>query len=48
MMMESKGRAMTEAVSRRPVNAEARVRPWASPRGSCGGDSESGTGTGYS
>jgi hypothetical protein len=38
--------AMTQAVSRRPVTAEARVRSWVSPRGVCGG--QSGTGTGFS
>jgi hypothetical protein len=36
------GRAMAQAVSRRPLTAEARV----SPRGICGG--QNGTGTGFS
>jgi hypothetical protein len=36
------GRAMAQAVSRRPPTAEARVRSWVSPRGICGG--QSGTG----
>jgi hypothetical protein len=41
-----KGRAMAQAVSRRPPTAEARVRSRASPCGICGG--QSGTGTGFS
>jgi hypothetical protein len=40
------GRAMAQAVSRRPPIAEARVRSRVSPRGICGG--QSGTGTGFS
>jgi hypothetical protein len=40
------GRAMAEAVSRRPLTAEARVRSPVSPSGICGG--QSGTGTGFS
>jgi hypothetical protein len=40
------GRAMAQAVIRRPLTAEARVRPRVSPRGICGG--QSGTGTGFS
>jgi hypothetical protein len=40
------GRAMAEAVSRRPLSAEARVRALVSPYGICGG--QSGTGTGFS
>jgi hypothetical protein len=39
------GRAMPQAVSRRPVTAEARVRSRVSPCGICGG--QSGTGTGF-
>jgi hypothetical protein len=35
---------MAQAVSRRPLTAEARVRSRVSPRGICGG--QSGTGTG--
>jgi predicted transcriptional regulator len=38
------GRAMAQAVSSQPLNAEARVRSRVSPRGICGG--QSGTGTG--
>jgi hypothetical protein len=41
-----KGRAMAEAVSRRPATAETRVRSRVSPYGICGG--QSGTGTGFS
>jgi hypothetical protein len=41
-----RGRAMAEAISRRPVIAEARVRSRVSPCGICGG--QSGTGTGFS
>jgi hypothetical protein len=37
---------MAQAVSRRPLTAEARVRPRVSPCGICGG--QSGTGTGFS
>jgi hypothetical protein len=37
---------MALAVSRRPLNAEARVRSRVSPCGICGG--QSGTGTGFS
>jgi len=40
------GRAMAQAVSRRPLTAEARVRARVSPCGICGG--QSGTGTGFS
>jgi hypothetical protein len=40
------GRAMDQAVSRRPLTAEARVRSRVSPSGACGG--QSGTGTGFS
>jgi hypothetical protein len=40
------GRAMAQAVSRRPSTAEARVRSRVSPCGVCGG--QSGTGTGFS
>jgi hypothetical protein len=40
------GRAMAQAVSRRPPTAEARVRSLVSPCGICGG--QSGTGTGFS
>jgi hypothetical protein len=40
------GRAMAQAVSRRPPTAEARVRSRISPCGLCGG--QSGTGTGFS
>jgi hypothetical protein len=39
------GRAMAQAVSRRPVTAEARVRSRVSPCRICGG--QSGTGTGF-
>jgi hypothetical protein len=38
------GRAMAQAVSRRPLTAEARVRSRFNPCGICGG--QSGTGTG--
>jgi hypothetical protein len=37
---------MVQAVSRRPLTAEARVRSRVGPCGICGG--QSGTGTGYS
>jgi hypothetical protein len=40
------GRAMAQAVSRRPVTAEDRVRSWVSPCGICG--RQSGTGTRFS
>jgi hypothetical protein len=40
------GRAMSQAVSRRPLTAEARVRCRVGPCGICGG--QSGTGTGFS
>jgi hypothetical protein len=40
------GRAMAQAVSRRPPTAEAQVRSRISPCGICGG--QSGTGTGFS
>jgi hypothetical protein len=40
------GRAMAQAVSRRPRTAEARVRSRVSACGICGG--QSGTGTGFS
>jgi hypothetical protein len=40
------GRAMAQAVSHRPLTAEARVRSQVSPCGVCGG--QSGTGTGFS
>jgi hypothetical protein len=40
------GRATAQAVSRRPLAAEARVRARVSPCGICGG--QSGTGTGFS
>jgi hypothetical protein len=36
---------MAQAVTRRPLTAEARVRGRVNPCGSCGG--QSGTGTGY-
>ena len=39
------GRAMAQAVSRRPLAAEARVRSRLRPCGICGG--QSGTGTGF-
>jgi hypothetical protein len=42
----SKGRAMAQAVSRRPHTSEARVRSRVSPCGICGG--QSGTRTGFS
>jgi hypothetical protein len=31
------GRDMAQAVSRRPLTAEARVRAWVDPCGTCGG-----------
>jgi hypothetical protein len=40
------GRARAQAVSHRHLTAKARVRPQASPWGTCGG--KSGSGTGYS
>jgi hypothetical protein len=40
------GRAMTQAVSRRPLTAEARVRSRVSPCGICG--RQSGTGEDFS
>jgi hypothetical protein len=40
------GRAMAQAVSRRPLTAEARIRARVNPCGICGG--HSGTGTGFS
>jgi hypothetical protein len=40
------GRVMSQAVSRRPLTAEARVRAWFNPCWICGG--QSGTGTGFS
>jgi hypothetical protein len=39
------GRVMSQAVSRWPLTAEARVRAWFSPCWICGG--QSGTGTGF-
>jgi hypothetical protein len=39
------GRAMAQAVGRRPLTAKTRVRSRVSPRGICGG--QSGTGTGF-
>jgi hypothetical protein len=38
------GRAMAQAVSLRPLTAEARVRSRVSPCGICGGQSSTGTG----
>jgi hypothetical protein len=38
------GRAMAQAVSRRPLTAEARVQSRVSPCGICGGQSSTGTG----
>jgi hypothetical protein len=38
------GRAMAQAVSRRPPTAEARVRSQVSPYGICGGQSSTGKG----
>ena len=43
--MFSEGRAMAQAVRRRPLTAEARVRSRVSTCGICGG--QSGTGTGF-
>jgi hypothetical protein len=43
---KNEGRAMAQAVSRRPLTAEARVRFRVSSCGICGG--QSGTGTGFS
>jgi hypothetical protein len=39
-------RAMAQVVSRRPLTAEVRVHARVNPRGTCGG--QSGTGTGFS
>jgi hypothetical protein len=44
--MDFVGRAMAQAVSRRPLTAEARFRSRVGPCGICGG--QSGTGTGFS
>jgi hypothetical protein len=44
--MHNVGRAMAQAVSRRPLTAEARVRSPVSPCGICGG--QRGTGIGVS
>jgi hypothetical protein len=44
--MSAIGRAMAQAVSRRPPTAEVRVGSQVSPCGICGG--QSGTGTGFS
>jgi hypothetical protein len=41
-----RGRAMAQAVSRRPLTAESRIRARVNPCGIC--DGESGTGTGFS
>jgi hypothetical protein len=38
------GRAMAQVVSRRPLTAEARVRPRVNADGICGGHSDTGTG----
>jgi hypothetical protein len=38
------GRAMAQAVSRRPLTAEDRVRARVNPCGICGGQSDTGTG----
>jgi hypothetical protein len=46
LLTPNSGRAMAQAVSRRPPTAEARVRSRVSPCGICGG--QSGTGTGFS
>jgi hypothetical protein len=43
---DHEGRAMAQAVSRRPLTAEARFRSGVSPCGICGG--QNGTGTGFS
>jgi hypothetical protein len=45
-MGECKGRAMAQAVSRRSLTAESRIRDGVNPYGLCGG--QSGTGTGFS
>jgi hypothetical protein len=42
----TKGRAMAQVASRRPLTAEARARALVNPCGICGG--QSGTGTGFS
>jgi hypothetical protein len=39
------GHVMAQAVSRRPLTAEAQVHAWVNPCGICGG--QSGTGTGF-
>jgi hypothetical protein len=44
--MSGIGRAMAQAVSRRPLTTEARVRSRVGPCEICGG--QSGTGTGFS
>jgi hypothetical protein len=46
LVAKLRGRAMAQAVNRRPLTAEARVRSRVSPCGICGG--RSGTGTGFS
>jgi hypothetical protein len=46
LVIQLQGRAMAQAVSRRALTVEARVRSRASPCGICGG--QSGTGTGFS
>jgi hypothetical protein len=43
-MTHKPGRAMALAVRRHPLTAEARVRAQVSPRGICGGQSDTGTG----
>jgi hypothetical protein len=45
-VMRELGRAMAQAVSHRPLTAEARVRARVNPCGICGG--QSGTGIGFS
>jgi hypothetical protein len=45
LLITKRGRAMAQAVSRRPLAAEARVQSWISPWGICGG--QSGIGTGF-
>jgi hypothetical protein len=44
-VIQCKGRSMSQAVIRRPLTAEARVRSRVSPCGICGG--QNGTGTGF-